>query len=40
METKTETAILGFIRIIGLYRGNLGIMEENMETTLMGYIWI
>ena len=24
--------------ILGLYRGHMGIMDKNMETTIMGYI--
>ena len=24
---------------LGLYWGHMGIMEENMETTIMGCIW-
>ena len=35
-----ETTITGYIGIMGLYRGNIGIMEKKMETTIMGYIRI
>ena len=31
-----ETTIMGYIRVIlGFYRGYQGIMEKNMETTIM-----
>ena len=41
MEKKMETTIMGYIGIIlGLYWGNIGIMEKKMEATIVyrGYI--
>ena len=42
MEKKTETTIMiyiyrGYVRAIwGVYRGYIGIMEKEMETTIQG----
>ena len=35
--TEVETGIIGIVRVI---RGHIGIMEKNMETTIIGYVGI
>ena len=37
MENEVETTIMGYIGIIGLYWGYIGIMESKRKTTIMGY---
>ena len=35
-----ETTIMGFQRVYGPYKDYLGMMEKNMETTIMAYIGV